>query len=145
MTKYRNAYCSFCRKSYTEVGPLVEGPDDVFICGKCIELCQSIIDQEKHRRGVPQTSVPEKTFRLDGHDWQVNSREDFICFVYALMADLHRKPQEWEHAELPRYLRALAAWVSDMNGYYRDPGQPVPDPPSWQSLAEMLMAARVYE
>ncbi len=48
----RNAYCSFCRKSYREVGPLVEGPGDVYICGECIELCQSIIDQEKRRRGV---------------------------------------------------------------------------------------------
>jgi ATP-dependent Clp protease ATP-binding subunit ClpX len=47
----RNAYCSFCRKSYREVGPLVEGPADVYICGECIELCQSIIDQEKRRRG----------------------------------------------------------------------------------------------
>src|SRR4051812_7825488 len=48
----RNAYCSFCRRSYREVGPLVEGPGDVYICGECIELCQSIIDQEKRRRGV---------------------------------------------------------------------------------------------
>lgn len=47
----RHAYCSFCRKNYREVGPLVEGPGDVFICGECIELCQSIIDQEKRRRG----------------------------------------------------------------------------------------------
>ena len=51
----RNAYCSFCRKSYRDVGPLVEGPGDVYICGECIELCQSIIDQEKRRRGVPKT------------------------------------------------------------------------------------------
>jgi ATP-dependent Clp protease ATP-binding subunit ClpX len=29
----------------------VEGPGDVYICGECIELCQSIIDQEKKRRG----------------------------------------------------------------------------------------------
>src|SRR5437660_11136112 len=47
----RNAYCSCCRKSYRDVGPLVEGPSDVYICGECIELCQSIIDQEKRRRG----------------------------------------------------------------------------------------------
>ncbi len=51
----RNAYCSFCRKSYRDVGPLVEGPGDVYICGECIELCQSIIDQEKRRRGVSKT------------------------------------------------------------------------------------------
>ncbi|MEZ6093507.1 MAG: ATP-dependent Clp protease ATP-binding subunit ClpX [Pirellulaceae bacterium] len=47
----KNAHCSFCRKSYREVGPLVEGPGDVYICGECIELCQSILDQEQRRRG----------------------------------------------------------------------------------------------
>ena len=50
-TGKKNANCSFCRKSYREVGPLVEGPDDVYICGECIELCQSILDQERKRRG----------------------------------------------------------------------------------------------
>ncbi len=47
----KNANCSFCRKSYREVGPLVEGPSDVYICGECIELCQSILEQERRRRG----------------------------------------------------------------------------------------------
>src|SRR5260370_42707592 len=57
----RNAYCSFCRKNYREVGPLVEGPGDVYICGERIELCQSIIDQEKRRRSgtrSPFTHIP---------------------------------------------------------------------------------------
>ena len=49
----KNANCSFCRQNYREVGPLVEGPDEVYICGNCIELCQSILDQEKRRRGTP--------------------------------------------------------------------------------------------
>jgi ATP-dependent Clp protease ATP-binding subunit ClpX len=52
-TGKKNANCSFCRKSYREVGPLVEGPDEVYICGECIELCQSILDQERRRRGAP--------------------------------------------------------------------------------------------
>jgi len=46
----KNAFCSFCRKSYRDVGPLVEGPGDVYICGECIELCSSIIDSENRRR-----------------------------------------------------------------------------------------------
>jgi ATP-dependent Clp protease ATP-binding subunit ClpX len=57
----RNAFCSFCRKSYREVGPLVEGPGDVYICGDCVELCQSIIQQEKRRRGLiagPLSHIP---------------------------------------------------------------------------------------
>ena len=47
----KNAHCSFCRKNYRDVGPLVEGPSDVYICGDCIELCQSILEQEQRRRG----------------------------------------------------------------------------------------------
>ncbi len=50
-TTKKNAFCSFCRKSYRDVGPLVEGPGDVYICGECIDLCQSILEQEKRRRG----------------------------------------------------------------------------------------------
>jgi ATP-dependent Clp protease ATP-binding subunit ClpX len=50
-TTKKNAFCSFCRKSYRDVGPLVEGPGDVYICGECIELCQSILEQERRRRG----------------------------------------------------------------------------------------------
>lgn len=53
----RNAFCSFCRKSYRDVGPLVEGPGDVYICGECVELCQSIIDQERKRRGITRSTV----------------------------------------------------------------------------------------
>src|SRR3972149_10930008 len=55
----KNAFCSFCRKSYRDVGPLVEGPGDVYICGECIDLCQSILDQEKRRRGVGKTLFNE--------------------------------------------------------------------------------------
>jgi len=50
-TTKKNAFCSFCRKSYRDVGPLVEGPSDVYICGECIDLCQSILEQEQRRRG----------------------------------------------------------------------------------------------
>lgn len=60
-TTKKNAFCSFCRKSYRDVGPLVEGPGEVYICGECIELCQSILDQERRRRGTSKqlfTKVP---------------------------------------------------------------------------------------
>ena len=57
----KNASCSFCRKNYRDVGPLVEGPGDVYICGECIELCQSILEQEQRRRGATKqlfTKIP---------------------------------------------------------------------------------------
>jgi ATP-dependent Clp protease ATP-binding subunit ClpX len=58
----KNAFCSFCHKSYRDVGPLVEGPGDVYICAECIDLCHSILIQERRRRGgtssKPLSRVP---------------------------------------------------------------------------------------
>ncbi|MGL6225045.1 MAG: ATP-dependent Clp protease ATP-binding subunit ClpX [Thermoguttaceae bacterium] len=54
-TTKKNAFCSFCRKSFREVGPLIEGPNDVYICGECTDLCQSILTQEKRRRSPNHT------------------------------------------------------------------------------------------
>ncbi len=45
----RANYCSFCGKSEREVGPMIEGPENIYICASCIELCSSIIHQEKRR------------------------------------------------------------------------------------------------
>jgi hypothetical protein len=53
-----NACCSFCLKSRHEVGPLVEGPNRVFICDTCIDLSRSILDQEKLRRSYESADLP---------------------------------------------------------------------------------------
>jgi ATP-dependent Clp protease ATP-binding subunit ClpX len=41
--------CSFCGKNSREVGPMVEGPSDVYICANCTDLCQNIFKQERRR------------------------------------------------------------------------------------------------
>ncbi len=41
--------CSFCGKTSREVGPMVEGPNDVYVCANCVELCQNIFKQERRR------------------------------------------------------------------------------------------------
>ncbi len=41
--------CSFCGKSSREVGPMVEGPNDVYVCASCTDLCQNIFKQERKR------------------------------------------------------------------------------------------------
>jgi len=41
--------CSFCNRSQRDVGPMVEGPEDVYICSNCVELCHNIIRQEKRK------------------------------------------------------------------------------------------------
>ncbi|MCR8968955.1 ATP-dependent Clp protease ATP-binding subunit ClpX [Facklamia sp. 7083-14-GEN3] len=44
-TNINDYYCSFCGKSQDEVDKIIAGPD-VFICNECVDLCQSIIQEE---------------------------------------------------------------------------------------------------
>ncbi len=61
----RSNFCSFCGKNEREVGPMIEGPESIYICGSCVELCSSIIHQERRRvaRSKPMfanTPTPRK-------------------------------------------------------------------------------------
>lgn len=60
-------------------------------------------------------------------------------------ADLQAKPATWENATLDRYLSALERWLEDADGYYRNQGRNVPSNPTWRDVAEMLIAATMYE
>lgn len=38
--------CSFCKRSQEEVNRLIAGPDQVYICDECVELCRDILDAD---------------------------------------------------------------------------------------------------
>ncbi|PJF28301.1 MAG: ATP-dependent Clp protease ATP-binding subunit ClpX [Phototrophicales bacterium] len=40
-------HCSFCRRSQDDVERLIAGPDGVFICDSCVELCRNVLEREK--------------------------------------------------------------------------------------------------
>ena len=50
--KVQNVSCSFFRKSYRDVGSLVERPGEIFTCRSCAELCMSIIDDDALAEGI---------------------------------------------------------------------------------------------
>ncbi len=41
--------CSFCGRSGEDAAPIVEGPNGVFICSHCVELCHNIVSQERRK------------------------------------------------------------------------------------------------
>src|SRR3954466_7561189 len=38
--------CSFCNKGQDEVRRLIAGPNQVYICDECVQLCREIIEEE---------------------------------------------------------------------------------------------------
>jgi ATP-dependent Clp protease ATP-binding subunit ClpX len=57
-----NQRCSFCRRSHDEVERLIAGPDGVFICDNCVELCQRILFEENG--GYPEETTTSE-FELE--------------------------------------------------------------------------------
>src|SRR5215470_20111451 len=51
--------CSFCGKTSRDVGPMVEGPNEVYICSNCVDLCQNIFKQERRRVGSVSSVLTE--------------------------------------------------------------------------------------
>ena len=51
--------CSFCGKSSREVGPMVEGPGQVYICNPCTDLCLNIFRQERRKVSAVGTALGE--------------------------------------------------------------------------------------
>ncbi|MGB7338541.1 MAG: ATP-dependent Clp protease ATP-binding subunit ClpX [Phototrophicaceae bacterium] len=51
--------CSFCGRSHDEVDRLIAGPDNVFICNYCVELCHNLLADEEY----VESSEPD--FKID--------------------------------------------------------------------------------
>lgn len=45
-TRRAEEFCSFCGRSQEQVNRLIAGPDSVFICDECVDLCREILQQE---------------------------------------------------------------------------------------------------
>jgi len=47
--------CSFCNKGQEEVRRLIAGPNQVYICDECVQLCREIIEEEEP--SAPRTEI----------------------------------------------------------------------------------------
>lgn len=75
----------------------------------------------------------------------IMSPQAFVDFLTLLRADFHENGTQWKNRNLSDYLEAMQAWTADMEGYYMNTGQPIPDNVPWHILADILRAARIYE
>jgi ATP-dependent Clp protease ATP-binding subunit ClpX len=62
--------CSFCHRSHEEVERLISGPEEVYICDECVELCVEILEEEKLQEqkalsagGITDLPSPQEIFR----------------------------------------------------------------------------------
>lgn len=73
------------------------------------------------------------------------TRANLSGFLEQLADSYIEQPEKWENNSIEDFLRAWSAWLTDMDGYFKNRGEEVPTEPSWQLIAQMLLAARIYE
>lgn len=78
-------------------------------------------------------------------DGEVRSRDELVAFVRGLHQGCLRRGHEWENQSLDHFLEALAAWMDDAPGWYRNAGERLPEEADWTFLARALRAATGYE
>ena len=77
-----------------------------------------------------------KKICIDKYVENMQTKEDFENFLVWLLEDVKKNKNRWENQDLESYLNALHGFVHDIEEYRQ---------PSWRMLADMLLAARVYE
>lgn len=58
-SKKSKAICSFCGRSSSQTDTFIEGPNNIFICPECVDLCHNIIQQNRKRTTGPPLSLKE--------------------------------------------------------------------------------------
>jgi len=66
-------------------------------------------------------------------------------FAQRLGWTIVQDPAKWGNTDLGAYLEALAAWVGDMDGWFRNRGVEEPEQPTWAHVAQILLASALYE
>jgi ATP-dependent Clp protease ATP-binding subunit ClpX len=109
--------CTFCEKSRGEVQSLIAGPPGIYICNECVDICNSILNEETRR--VNQV-VPDKGSVLD----QIPSPRSIVSkleeFVYGQI-EAKRVVAVAVHNHYKR-LQATREWAQ------------MDDPPKWAQV-----------
>jgi hypothetical protein len=110
------AHCSFCQKGHEATGPLIEGPNTVYICGECVATCRSVL--EVHRG----TAAGPRPFLAAGTTYRflTNTAETITATVVARTGD-------WVQVEPVRF------------------DQPGPHEPAWINLAYVQTMTEVVQ
>jgi ATP-dependent Clp protease ATP-binding subunit ClpX len=95
--------CSFCRRPGSEVNRLISGPEGVFICDECVELCRDILEEDTTPRRV------ESAFKID----RIPAPREMMTFLSEYVIGQDRAKRVLSVAVYNHYKRVNADAVID--------------------------------
>lgn len=73
------------------------------------------------------------------------SRLELAAFLFRMYESVQSEPEKWTNDTLELFLRGWSAWLNGMEESFRSKGEEVPDEPSWELIARMVLEARAYQ
>ena len=95
------------------------------------------------RQRAGNTPDPDNVRAVDARS--VLTREDLVRYLAELSESVRAGEQKVENVDAAELLQAASAWVEDMDGYFLNRGETIPDSPDWALAASIFRAALVYE
>ena len=74
---------------------------------------------------------------------KVKSHADLVKFLGELRKD--QAKGKWENGELAQYLSGLEGFAGDLEGWFANRKEKLPAQPTWSLMAQVLLAASLYE
>lgn len=68
----------------------------------------------------------------------MNDHSHVVKVLGELREDLRQRPEQWENPTLDRYLEAAGAWLGDWQSKHDEPL-------TWELVAKLFLAAKIYE
>jgi hypothetical protein len=75
----------------------------------------------------------------------VSNHKQLQAFINRLRDDLATNPDSWESVTLDDYLEAIEEWLHSLEGGYANLGRQWPPQATWEFMAAMLLAGKIYE
>lgn len=76
---------------------------------------------------------------------KVETREELIEFLEALMEDVRKNRAEWRgNDKLDYFLDGVSGWLANLEGWCKNNNIPLPEQPTWRLVAQMFMAGKYF-
>jgi hypothetical protein len=75
----------------------------------------------------------------------VETKAEFIFFLNELSKDYKNSPDGWKNKRMEKFFEAMAGWVGDREEFYKDNPPLEPADINWGFIANMFLAAKIYE
>ena len=94
---------------------------------------------------MPDTSIGGKMINLNNAVQSIKNKNDLAKFIKLLLEDMKNNDNDWENNTLERYLESMSAWLVDCDGLSLNLDKEIPKQPDWNTIGEILLAAKYYE